>query len=222
MAETSCGWWWIPPQEAAFGTGWRKFPASAAVSLLLMSFVAVVISHPFYIHVVWPAVLGGGLCFLLVKFYRGWYATKYTLLRRAHRAFLRQLRRSQPTPEATQRGASRAISLSPLVELHKAFQGFIQDRNMYYFCHNSVKPLTQLHKLSYAEVAGPHEVEYFVSHYWGTPFRDYISSTWKHAEAVVHSAGQPGLEITRTRYWICTLPRCPVLCVRPAPLCLFV
>ena len=93
---------------------------------------------------------------------------------------------------------------------------------MYYVCHNIVKPLTGKDKLSYAEVAGPHEVEYFVSHYWGTPFRDYVSSMWKHAEAVVHSAGQPGLEITRTRYWICTLPRCPVLCVRPAPLCLFV
>ena len=70
---------------------------------------------------------------------------------------------------------------------------------MHYVCHNIVKPLTRKAQLSYAEVAGPHEVEYFVSHYWGTPFRDYVSSMWKHAEIKAR-----GLEWYITKYWICT------------------
>lgn len=36
-------------------------------------------------------------------------------------------------------------------------------------CHKMLLPMTRLKKLSYAEVAGPSTLQWFVSHYWGTP-----------------------------------------------------
>ncbi|CAE8604054.1 unnamed protein product [Polarella glacialis] len=55
---------------------------------------------------------------------------------------------------------------------------------MYYVCPNIVLPLTKPMKLSYAELAGPRPVEWFVSHFWGMLFQDSVSSLRKHAEMV--------------------------------------
>ena len=38
---------------------------------------------------------------------------------------------------------------------------------MYYICSNLVIPVTEDCKLSYAELVGPRQVNWFVSHYWG-------------------------------------------------------
>lgn len=39
--------------------------------------------------------------------------------------------------------------------------------NMYYMDANIVKPLTMPLKLSYAELVGPQDAMWFVSHWWG-------------------------------------------------------
>ena len=112
----------------------------------------------------------------------------------------KQLRQKQPEPRPTARGPERAICLGQLRELLDGFQGLIQDRDMYYVCHNIVMPLTEEVQLSYAEVAGSHRAEYFVSHYWGTPFADYVNSMRKHAAAT----GADQLGQWQIAYWICT------------------
>ena len=38
---------------------------------------------------------------------------------------------------------------------------------MYYMDANIVKPLTMASKLSYAELVGPQDAMWFVSHWWG-------------------------------------------------------
>jgi hypothetical protein len=68
---------------------------------------------------------------------------------------------------------------------------------MYYVCQNVVLPVTKELQLSYADVVGPSMVSWFVSHYWGTPFCDFLESLRKHSEALhllQHAAA----------YWICT------------------
>jgi len=71
---------------------------------------------------------------------------------------------------------------------------------MYYVCENIVKPLTKPYQLSYAEFVGPSDLMWFVSHYWGTPFRHFVDSIRKHAETAFDS-GEWGAQA----YWICTL-----------------
>lgn len=74
-------------------------------------------------------------------------------------------------------------------------------------------PLTSKRRLSYAELAGealqklvmpvpgPHQVTWFVSHFWGTSFRHFVHSVRKHAESVSHHLQCPWQDPT---YWICS------------------
>eukprot|EP00439_Symbiodinium_sp_Y106_P059078 s5603_g8.t1 len=49
-------------------------------------------------------------------------------------------------------------------ELYEKFAAFIKDRNMYYIDPNILRQLTSTRKLSYAELVGPQQVQWFVSH----------------------------------------------------------
>merc|ERR1719461_1200186 len=71
---------------------------------------------------------------------------------------------------------------------------------MYYLCPNLVMPLTEPDQLSYAEVAGPKDVQWFVSHYWGHTFRLFVESISKHAELTQGASGWRNIA-----YWVCTL-----------------
>lgn len=75
---------------------------------------------------------------------------------------------------------------------------------MYYVASNIVTPLTERSQLSYAELVGPKRVEWFVSHYWGRPFKDFVASLRKHAEHETTS-----LQTQRcwkdVTFWVCTL-----------------
>ena len=51
---------------------------------------------------------------------------------------------------------------------------------MYYVCSNLVIPLTRPYKLSYAEMVGPSEVVWFVSHYWGMGLRHFVEAITSH------------------------------------------
>ena len=50
---------------------------------------------------------------------------------------------------------------------------------MYYVVGNLLQPLTCQRKLSYAELIGPREGIWFVSHFWGNTFRD-LKDTLRH------------------------------------------
>lgn len=83
--------------------------------------------------------------------------------------------------------------------LYSSFKEFIRDRDMYYICANILKPVTRKRKISYAEFVGPRTVKWFVSHYWGTPFRHFLDSIISHAEAI-----EPQ-NWADEAYWICSL-----------------
>ena len=52
----------------------------------------------------------------------------------------------------------------------------LQDRSMKYVCENLVKPLTKEVRLSYAELVGAHQVQWFISHFWGTSFQHFTEA----------------------------------------------
>eukprot|EP00913_Durusdinium_trenchii_P030824 g28869.t1 len=67
------------------------------------------------------------------------------------------------------RGPSRGIRVWKILDLYEHFQALIRDRNMYYLDPNIIRPLTASVRLSFSELVGPDQVEWFVSHWWGTP-----------------------------------------------------
>lgn len=121
-----------------------------------------------------------------------------TPLARALAQFKKFLAEQHPHPKSSPIGAGRAINMIQLLDFFDHFQGFIRERNMYYVCKNILLPVTRLKKLSYAELAGPSGLQWFVSHYWGTPFRHFAQSIRKHAE----TSGLAGWKAQR--YWICS------------------
>jgi len=86
---------------------------------------------------------------------------------------------------------------------------------MYYLNKNIVMPLTSSKKISFAELAGPCLVHWFVSHYWGTPFRHFCEAVLNHAQDVGGHEPERADANRRSRkatpswfstsYWICIL-----------------
>lgn len=72
---------------------------------------------------------------------------------------------------------------------------------MYYVCENLVKPLTEPSKLSWAELVGSTEMQWFVSHYWGMPARHLGEAIRKHAQSAAASRSDDWGD---SAYWICT------------------
>lgn len=62
---------------------------------------------------------------------------------------------------------------------------------MYYLDPNIIRPLTAKVKLSFAEYVGPDEVEWFVSHWWGTKVNVYCDALKRHATEVLGRQGDP-------------------------------
>jgi len=113
--------------------------------------------------------------------------------------YRRLLRESNPKPQSCDKGPGRAIQAGQLVDFLSHFQTFVRDRSMHYIVSNILEPLTAPEKLSFAELAGPGMLDWFVSHYWGHAFCDFCSSIQKHAQVA------PGPDGWRhQRYWICS------------------
>ena len=68
---------------------------------------------------------------------------------------------------------------------------------MYFMDANIIRPLTWPTKLSYSELVGPQDAQWFVSHWWGTEFRVYCEALSRHAKEF-----RP--DWSKTTYWICT------------------
>jgi len=92
--------------------------------------------------------------------------------------------------------ADRAVSAQQVLDLAHFFRDFVGQRSAYFVVANIVKPLTQVHRLSYAELAGPSPVQYYASHFWGTSFAGLSEAIKSHAQEV---AGEEWFRIT---YWI--------------------
>lgn len=122
-----------------------------------------------------------------------------TQMQRHLAGYARKLQLEHPDPRPTPRGPGRAVRVGHLLEFHCSFQGFIMHRSMYYVVANILRPLTSPPRLSYAELAGPCQLDWFVSHFWGHAFCHFCSSIRKHAEVVAK-----GAEWQTQGYWICS------------------
>ena len=102
---------------------------------------------------------------------------------------------SNPVP--TEKGPGRALQLKKILGLNRALRSYIGDRTAYYLDANIIRPLTAAVELSFAEVAGSTQVQYFVSHFWGTAFDHFCTALQKHAL----STGEKDWD--DVSYWVC-------------------
>jgi len=111
------------------------------------------------------------------------YIPRKTAIEHRLEEFELKLRTDGWKPTPCPKGAQRAITVGKLLEVHEFFSSFIRDRNAYYMDGNIFRPLTKASQLSFAEFVGSSEVQWFVSHYWGTPFTHFCESISAHALA---------------------------------------
>ncbi|CAE7945705.1 ECHIA [Symbiodinium sp. KB8] len=160
--------------------------------LLCLGLLGILFATAFFLlgAVAFDAVMALAGLALAALVHRWTHPTDCDLCRdRCH--FAARLRTHQP--QACPKGPERGLALGKIQELHDFFSAYIGlHRNMYYLCSNIVKPMTARDQLSYAELAGPCAVAFFVSHYWGMPFQHFLECLKGHA-------------VDRTTsYWICT------------------
>lgn len=101
------------------------------------------------------------------------------------------------------RGPQRGVSHEQMRELFRVFHDMIGNRNAYYLDQQIIRPLTEKHKISYAELVGCGHLDFFVSHFWGTPYAHFTDTIGYHTtNSSVHS------EDAEPRYWVCFMANC--------------
>ena len=116
-----------------------------------------------------------------------------TPISKSRQVFLKKIQNAE---KLVDRGAARGVGYPDLVSFYKFFQSFIKHRSMYYVASNLVVPLTQEHKVSFAELVGPKPLTWFVSHFWGMAVPHFMESIQHHAMQVADQ--------DRLSYWVCT------------------
>ncbi|CAK8993365.1 unnamed protein product [Durusdinium trenchii] len=162
----------------------------------LLSFAGATFASAFYLTVEGLFNFAGlsTFSFVAMNLFWGYFRPSHPLAKKCTQ-FLKL--RADTTASACGRGPTRALQAQELQDFRDFFQSFIKDRSMKYVCENLVKPLTKEVRLSYAELVGAHQVQWFISHFWGTSFQHFTEAVFKHAYSVHHK----WQEVT---YWICT------------------
>eukprot|EP00931_Biecheleriopsis_adriatica_P028230 TRINITY_DN16866_c0_g1_i2.p1 TRINITY_DN16866_c0_g1~~TRINITY_DN16866_c0_g1_i2.p1 ORF type:complete len:453 (+),score=92.75 TRINITY_DN16866_c0_g1_i2:217-1575(+) len=118
--------------------------------------------------------------------------------------------------ERCERGPCRAVTAAKILRLRNFFHEFLRSRSMYYVVSNIVKPLTEPDNISFSEFVGPSSVQWFISHYWGSPFIDFAATIECHAKEVwsfnpqiqrsnaMRSNTTLAASWSQVSYWICT------------------
>jgi len=197
------------PSSLVYGNSWMS-TSPLHRSGALIALAAIVFTFPPYVH--W--------CFHLawILFYLGVAISTMVVIRHRQswviptmlctlRDYRRQLNRKQWVVQRVERGPGRALSVGKLVHMHEAFIQHIRSRHMSYVCSDIVKPLTKAAGCSFAEYVGPDAVQWFVSDYWGSPFKDFVDAVVAHARALAPSClpAIQGEEAWKAvAYWICT------------------
>eukprot|EP00933_Yihiella_yeosuensis_P028794 TRINITY_DN22607_c0_g1_i1.p1 TRINITY_DN22607_c0_g1~~TRINITY_DN22607_c0_g1_i1.p1 ORF type:complete len:1129 (-),score=162.52 TRINITY_DN22607_c0_g1_i1:633-4019(-) len=195
--DTSMGIAYLPALEMLLHSG-RPFPVAVQAFLLLV--FSVLLS--WYIGVTRlgvcmqiPVSIGAALAIRAgLKASRG-----ETWLETSLQQYSAMLKARNPSPVATKPGPTRAFRAENLIEFFEFFVSVIKDRSMYYLDTNILRPICAPYQLSFSEVVGPVHVQWFVSHFWGTPFAYTVKSLKKHADSV---ASKDWGDVT---YWVCTL-----------------
>jgi len=102
-----------------------------------------------------------------------------------------------------ERGPGRALAAGKLFDFHEYFNDSIGKRDMHYVVYNLLLPITKPSRLSYAELAGPSQVQWFVSHCWNNSFADLVESLCRLARSLSQASDDyPAWQ--DVSYWICS------------------
>lgn len=192
--DTSQGTLRLTPWRTLWHTGW---PLPLAVQVPCITFAAS------WLHAASPSenwVVSVAMILSLAVSACRTSRRRVSQLKKRLDAYALKVREVCPTPSVCKPGPDRAIRAGIVVNLLDYFETFIRDRSMYYVVSNIVMPLTKDEQVSLAELVGPSSVEWFVSHFWGSSFRDFCASIRKHAECANMSL--PSWE--NASYWICS------------------
>ena len=192
--DTSIGFCRVGFLSALLHTGYLRLPS---IFWLLLWFAAgAAFARQLLGRMIIICLLLALVSTLLLQLWYRWM-TRWSPLALKRDRFLRE-NLASPGLERVDSGPQRAVSMRQVSDLFTFFQSFIRDRSMYYISSNLVQPLTKRSQSSYAELAGPSRGSWFISHYWGTPFRQTV-------DAICHHAKQQGaVDWQSTTYWICT------------------
>ena len=192
-----------------------KIPLIVQLLLLLAgSIVPRIFLHPTMVELVMLPLCAFATALFLLLIWK-WTIRSHTTLKNRLQSY-EQIQRTDEKrkTKVVERGPSRGIRVWKLLDLFEHFQALIRDRNMYYLDPNIIRPLTASVKLSFAEYVGPDTVQWFVSHWWGTPVAVYCDALKRHASEVrvKESESVPGFSSEKgkdkswenTSYWICT------------------
>ncbi|CAK9110650.1 Probable outer membrane protein PmpB (Polymorphic membrane protein B) [Durusdinium trenchii] len=103
-----------------------------------------------------------------------------------------------PGPDATH-PRNQGLLVLTLRGLWKHFESFILEQNMHFVVANIVRPLTQSKGVSFVTLWGGKQVDYFVSHSWGTSFSHFVHSIGCHA-----LSKEGPTSWMDAAYWICS------------------
>eukprot|EP00929_Paragymnodinium_shiwhaense_P065661 TRINITY_DN32899_c0_g1_i1.p1 TRINITY_DN32899_c0_g1~~TRINITY_DN32899_c0_g1_i1.p1 ORF type:complete len:1383 (+),score=148.76 TRINITY_DN32899_c0_g1_i1:212-4360(+) len=170
---------------------WKPLPAALLSPCLLVLVCAIIYLSKMKVPIAVLTIVAGTMLAAAyaasLRLYNYYFAAtplEHTLVR-YRRQVLSQRGGFGRWPRPFDRGAARAICAGRIEELHLEFQDTIGDRSTYFVDTSIVRPLTEYHKLSFAELVGPAVMDgYFVvSHHWGSPFATTIASIVHHAQA---------------------------------------
>jgi hypothetical protein len=185
--DTSRGTVTLPFPHDFIHTGLALLPVAVLIPLLLAA-AAVVASLQLSSNSAFEGALGSFVASLATAVLKRWFPQK-TPLDKLLDEYLRNLKSDGCVPTPCSKGPKRAIAVGKLLDTHEFFRTQIKDRNAYYMDGNIFKPLTEPTQLSFAELVGSSPVEWFVSHYWGTPFSHFCESLRCHAVSKVDKGG---------------------------------
>ena len=94
----------------------------------------------------------------------------------------KNLRRRHPKLRRLDRGPLRGIKVSQLEEFHDCIRSFTQWRTLHFVVSNIITPITKEEDVSYAELAGPVRLDWFISHNCSSPFQDFVQDVVNHAK----------------------------------------
>ncbi|CAK8999421.1 EGF and pentraxin domain-containing protein 1 (Polydom) [Durusdinium trenchii] len=201
VIETSMGYLRIYFPTTLFLVAPLQIPMLVWLLLAFLLVLVPVVTFQFEARFV-LVTAGIGLLLALFLALLEWRVTPPTLRHIKLKDHSKELERANPFPQRCERGPQRAVQAGQLWRFFMSFETLIrQQRSMYYVVSNLLMPLTSQKRLSYAELAGSHQVLWFVSHFWGTSFRHFVHSVRKHAESVAPYSRVPWTEPT---YWICS------------------
>ena len=123
-----------------------------------------------------------GVTFAAIALLYSHYISNRTMLSNRLKVYRQRILKRNPKPTSCPKGPGRALPVSSFIELYEFFYE-VGARNMYFVEPHIVKPLTEPFQLSYAELVGPVQVQFFVSHFWGLDFRKTVQAMTHHAKS---------------------------------------